>query len=146
MTQLVYQRRHVGAVDDLPARAFGQREVVGQLGFGEDDDVVPAQPTLCPARVALDVVAECVTGVAGLTDRFDVDLLAAAQSAPPVAVVPDFAALDFHADDAGAFDGDDEVDLVVFEVVGDALAGDDEVVGLELLFQRVVDTALGAVG
>ena len=60
--------------------------------------------------------------------------------------MPDLAALDLEADDAGALDRDDEVDLVVLEVVGDALAGDDEVVGLELFGQRLVDAALGAVG
>ena len=60
--------------------------------------------------------------------------------------MPDLAALDLEADDAGALDGDDEVDLVVLEVVGDALAGDDPVVGLELVDQRLVDLALGAVG
>ena len=49
--------------------------------------------------------------------------------------MPDLAALDLEADDAGTLDGDDEVDLVILEVVGDALAGDDEVVGLEL-FER----------
>ena len=46
--------------------------------------------------------------------------------------MPDLAALDLEADDAGALDRDDEVDLVVLEVVGDALAGDHSVVGLEL--------------
>ena len=60
--------------------------------------------------------------------------------------MPDVAALDLEADDAGAFDRDDEVDLVVLEVVGDALAGDDSVVGLQLVEQRLVDLALGAIG
>ena len=72
--------------------------------------------------------------------------LAAALLPPAVAVVPDLAALDLEADDAGALDRDDEVDLVVLEVVGDALARDDEVVGLKLVDQRLVDAALGAVG
>ena len=60
--------------------------------------------------------------------------------------MPDVAALDLQADDAGTFDCDDEVDLVILEVVGDALAGNDTVVGLKLLEQRLVDLALGAVG
>ena len=60
--------------------------------------------------------------------------------------MPDLAALDLEADDAGALDRDDEVDLVVLEVVGDALAGDDEVVGLELIDQHLPDAPLGRVG
>ena len=131
--ELVHELRELGAVDDLPARAFRQGEVVGKLGVGQDDDVVPARSPECPPRVALDVVTQGVAGFAGLADRFDVHVLAAAELAPARAVVPDLAALDLEADDAGALDGDDEVDLVILEVVGDALAGDDEVVGLELL-------------
>ena len=73
-------------------------------------------------------------------------LVAAALLPPRLAVVPDLAALDLEADDAGALDRDDEVDLVVLEVVGDALAGDHPVVGLELVDERLVDLALGAVG
>ena len=124
--------REVGAVDDLPTRAFRQGEVVWKFGVGQHDDVVPARPLECPPRVALDVVPECVAGFAGLADRFDVCMLAAAELAPAVAVVPDLAAFDLKADDAGALDRDDEVDLVVLEMIGDTLAGDDEVVGLEL--------------
>ena len=144
--ELVYQLGELGAVDDLPARAFGQGEVVGQFGVGQDDDVVPAGPLECPPRVALDVIAQGVAGLAGLADRLDVHVLAAAKLAPTGAVVPHLAALDLEADDAGALDGDDEVDLVILEVVGDALAGNDEVVGLELFDERLVDLALGAVG
>ena len=73
-------------------------------------------------------------------------LVAAARLPPALAVVPDLAALDLEADDAGALDGDDEVDLVVLEVVGDALARDHQVVGLELVDEGLVDLALGAVG
>ena len=61
-------------------------------------------------------------------------------------VVPDLAALHLDADDAGAFDGDHEVDLVILEVIGDPLAGDDEVAGLELFDERLPDEAFGAVG
>ena len=99
-----------------------------------------------PAGVLLDVVAQGVAGFAGLADGLDGVLAAAAFLPPAVAVVPDLAALDLQADDAGALDGDDEVDLVILEVVGDALARDDEVVGLELVDERLVDAALGAVG
>jgi hypothetical protein len=60
--------------------------------------------------------------------------------------VPDLSAFDFEADDAGALDGDDEVDLVVLEMVGDTLPRNDEVVGLKLLDQRLLDVALGPVG
>ncbi|BBZ62534.1 hypothetical protein MMON_38350 [Mycolicibacterium monacense] len=58
--------------------------------------------------------------------------------------MPDLPALDLDADDAGALDGDDEVDLVILEVVGDALPRHDEVVGLELVDQCLVGAALGA--
>jgi len=81
-----------------------------------------------------------------LAHRFDVHVRAAAQLAPARPVMPDLTALDLQTDDAGTLDGDDEVDLVILEVVGDALAGDDEVVGLELLDERLVDVALGPVG
>ena len=50
--ELVDEAWEVVAVDDLPARAFRQREVVGRSGVRQDDDVVPAQPALSPARVA----------------------------------------------------------------------------------------------
>ena len=60
--------------------------------------------------------------------------------------MPDLAALDLQADDAGALECNHKVDLVVFEVVGDTLAGDDEVVGLELFEERLVNPALGTVG
>jgi hypothetical protein len=60
--------------------------------------------------------------------------------------VPDVAALDLKTDDAGALDRDDEVDLVVLEMVGNALAGDHPVVGLKLFEQGLVDLALGGVG
>ena len=73
-------------------------------------------------------------------------LVAASLLPPGVAVVPDVAALDLEADDAGAFDRDDEVDLVILEVVGDALAGDDSVIGLQLVEQGLVDLALGGIG
>ena len=49
--ELVDERRQVVAVDDLPPRALRQREVVGDLGVRQDDDVVPAQPALSPAVV-----------------------------------------------------------------------------------------------
>ena len=80
--ELVDERREVVAVDDLPARALRQREVVGDLGVGQDDDVVPAQPALGPARVLLDEVAQRVAGFAGLADRFDLVLVAAARLPP----------------------------------------------------------------
>lgn len=60
--------------------------------------------------------------------------------------MPDLTALDFETHDAGALDGDDEVDLVVLEVVGHALARYEEIVGLELLDERLPDLALGAIG
>ena len=122
----------------------GSAKSAGSSVFGQDDDVVPAQPALRPARVLLDEVAQRVAGFAGLADGVDLVLVAAALLPPVFAVVPDLAALDLQADDAGALDGDDEVDLVVLEVVGDALAGDDAVVGLQLLEQGLVDLALGA--
>ena len=117
-----HQVGEVRAVDDLPARAFGECEVVGKFGVGQDDDVVPAL---------------------SLADRLDVHVLAAAELTPAGAVAPDFAALDLEAN---ALDRDYEVDLVILEVVGDPLAGNYEVEGLKLFDQRLVDKALGAVG
>ena len=108
--------------------------------------MVPAQAALRPAGVFLDVVTQGVAGFASLADGVDPVVVAAALLPPVFAVVPDLAALDLQADDAGALYRDDEVDLVVLEVIGDALAGDDEVVGFELLDQRLVDLALGGVG
>ena len=54
--ELVDERREVVAVDDLPPRALRQREIVGDFGVRQDDDVVPAQPALRPAVVLLDEV------------------------------------------------------------------------------------------
>ena len=71
-------------------------------------------------------------------------LVAAVASATSLAVVPDVAALHLETDDAGALDRDDEVDLVVLEVVGDALTGNHPVVRLKLFEQCLVDRALGA--
>ena len=48
--ELVDEVRQVVAVDDLPPGALGQREVVGDLGVGQDDDVVPAQAALAVAH------------------------------------------------------------------------------------------------
>ena len=48
--------------------------------------------------------------------------------------------------DAGAIDGDQHVDLVVFVVVSDALAVDDEIVVEELLTQQVPDGFLARGG
>ncbi len=146
VAELVDEARQVVAVDDLPARAVRKLEVGGQFGVGQDDDVVPAQASLGPAGILLDVVAQRVAGFAGLADGVDPMLVAAALLAPAFAVVPDFAALDLEADNARAFDGDDEVGLVVLEVIGDALAGDDEVVGLELIDQHLPGAPLRRVG
>ena len=60
--------------------------------------------------------------------------------------MPDLATLDLQADDARALDGDDEVDLMVFQVVGDALSWDHAVVGLQLVKQALVDPAFGSIG
>ena len=128
----------VVAVDNLPARALRQREIVADLGVRQDDHVVPAQPALSPAGVRLDEFAQRITGVAGLADRIDLVFAAAAPLPPRVAVVPDVAALDLKTDDAGALDRDDEVDLVVLEVVGHPLAGNHPVVDRQL-FAAVPD-------
>ena len=116
------------------------------IGVGQDDHVVPAQPALSPTVVVLDELAQRIAGFAGLADRVDLVLVAATLLPPRLAVVPYLAALDLEADDVGALDGDDEVDLVVLEMVDDALAGDHPVVGLELFKESLVDLALGRVG
>jgi len=144
--QLVDEVGEVVAVDDLPAWALRKREVVSEFGVGQHDHVVPAQPALRPAVVLLDELAQRVAGFAGLTDRLDLVLVAATPLAPRLAVVPHLAALDLDANDARTFDRDDEVDLVVLEVVGDPLPGDDAVVGLHLCEQGLVDRAFGVVG
>src|SRR5687768_14207954 len=113
--EVVCQLGEVRAVDDLPARTFGQREAVGQFGVGQHDDVVPALPFECRSRVTLDVVTQGVAGFASLADGIDVYVLAAANLTPTDAVVPDLAALDLEADNACTLDGDDEVDLVILE-------------------------------
>lgn len=67
-----------GAVAHLPTRTLGHREIRGQVGSRQDDDMVPAQPAVGPARVVLDEAAQRAAGFAGLADRFDLDLVAAA--------------------------------------------------------------------
>ena len=81
-----------------------------------------------------------------LTDRFDDVFSPAADLPPGHAVVPHLAALDLDADDAGALDRHHEVDLVVLEVVGHPLPGDQQVAGAELLGERLPDHAFGVVG
>ena len=58
----------------------------------------------------------------------------------------DLATLDFDADDSRALDGDQEVDLVVLEMIGDSLAGDHQVAVSELLTQGGPDTPFGGTG
>ncbi len=144
--ELVDERREVVAVDDLPPRALRQREIVGDLGVRQDNHVVPAQPALSPAVVLLNEFAQRIAGFAGLADRIDLVLVAASPLPPRVTVVPDVAALDLKADNAGALDRDDEVHLMVLEVIGDTLAGNHPVVWLKLFQQGLVDIALGGVG
>ena len=60
--------------------------------------------------------------------------------------MPDLAALDLEAHNPGPLDGDNEVDLVVLQAVGDPLASDDEVGGFKLVGKGLPDLALGAVG
>ena len=107
--------------------------------------MIPAQPGLLPTLVALDEGAQRVAALAHLFDRVDHLRPARCALPPGVAVVPYAAALDLDADDACAFHGDDEVDLVVFLVVGDALADDDEVVGPELFVEGPPDRLLPVV-
>ena len=108
--------------------------------------MVPTQPTLSPAGVLFDEVAQCVAGFAGLADGLYLVNSVAALLAPIGAVVPHLPAFDLDADDACTLDSDDEVDLMILEAVGNALAGDDEVVLAELLGEGLPDGALGAVG
>ena len=108
--------------------------------------MIPPQPALGPARVGLDEVPQRVAGFPSLTHRFDAELPGAAPLPPSGAVMPDLATLDLDADDARALDGHQEVDLMIFEVVGDPLAGDDEVALAELLHQFRTDPAFGGVG
>ena len=118
----------LGAVDDLPAGQSGSAKSCGSSVLGRTT-TWSQRSRPCVQRVVLDEVAKCVTGLAGLADGLDGELTVAALLPPFCPVVPDFAAFDLDADDTGAFDGDDEVDLVILEVVGDPLSGDEEVVG-----------------
>jgi hypothetical protein len=54
VAELVDERGEVVAVDDLPSRTLRQREIVADLGVRQDDDVVPAQPTLSRASVCFN--------------------------------------------------------------------------------------------
>jgi hypothetical protein len=85
-------------------------------------------------------------GFASLADRIDLVAVAASPLPPRVTVVPDVATLDLKTDNAGAIDRDDEVHLMVFEVVGDTLAGNHQAVWLKLFRQGLLDIALGRVG
>ena len=145
VVELVYQLGEFRAVGRSPGGGIPAGRNRREVGFGQDDDVIPAQAALSPAWVALDVFRQCVAGFTSLPNRFDVRVLAAAELAPAGTVVPDLTALDLEADYACALDGDDKVDLVVLEMVSHALTGDDEV-GFELLVEGLVDAALGAVG
>ena len=108
--------------------------------------MIPPQPALRPAWIALNEVAQRITGFADLPDGFDLMDAIAAGLAPPLPVVPHLAALHLDADNARTFDGDHEVDLVILEVIGDPLAGDQKVARFELVDQRLPNQLLGAVG
>ena len=109
--------------------------------------MVPPETSLRPAGIELDVLAQRVAGLAGLADRIDPLRRLTGPCLPPtVIVVPHLPAFDLQTHDAGAIDRDQHVDLVVFVVVGDALAVDDEVVIEELLTQEVPDGFLARGG
>jgi hypothetical protein len=124
----------------------GKAKIGSDLGVREDDEMIPAQPPLGPAVVVLDEFVQGITGFAGLADRVDFMLVTAPLLPPGMAVVPDIAALDLEAGDAGTFYRNDEIHLVILEVIGHTLAGDDTVVGLKLFEQSLVNLPLGAVG
>ena len=139
--------REIIAVDDHPPRAVGERKVLGELTIRQYDDVVPAHPALRPARVILDEVAQRIASLTDLADGVDgFDLAAVQPLQPGLTVMGDFAALDFNAHDARALDGDNEVDLVILEMIGDPLAGDHQVAVTELLAQGGPDTPFGGSG
>ena len=101
-----------------------------------------AAVTRPPPRVALDVAAQCVLGVARLVDRVDRDRLAAAALPPRLAVVPDLAALDLDHDQARSGQDRDQVDLVVHAVVGDAQVCVEDVLRAQLLAEQLPHLAL----
>jgi len=107
--------------------------------------VVPTQPVLRPARVVLHEAAQRVAGLPGLADRLDLVFATATDLAPSLAVVPHLPTFDLDAYDARALDTNHEVDLVILEVIGDALAWHDDVACLELVHERPVGAALGGV-
>lgn len=71
--------------------------------------------------------------------------MAASVLSPAVSVVPDLSPFDLDADHPGAFDGHDEVDLVVLEVIGDTLPGDYQVLVAELVDEQLPHPSLGGV-
>ena len=135
------------AIDDHPSRTFGQRKVLGKLTIRQDDDVIPPHPALRPAWVLLDEVPQCVAGLTHLPDGIDcLDLSAVQMLQPQLTVVSDLAALDLNAHDSRTLDRNDEVKFVIFEMVGDPLAGDHQVTLAEVLGQSLPDAPLGVIG
>jgi hypothetical protein len=95
--------------------------------------MIPAEPGLRPAAIALDVRPQRVASFKCLFHGIDPPGRTGAALQPCLAVVPDLSALYFNADDPGAFDGDNEVNLMVLLVVGHTLADHNEIIRAELL-------------
>ena len=109
--------------------------------------MVPPHPALGPARVLFYEVPQRVTTLTHLAHRVNgFDLTAVQSLQPRLTVVGDLTALDLDTDNARALNGDDEVDLVILEAIGDPLAGDHKVTIAELVDQSGPDTPLGVIG
>lgn len=147
VTQLADELTKIVAVQDLPPGHSGSPKSLGRAVFGTTMTWSQrSRPWVQRGSDSMKSRSAMARLHARLTDGFDVVDALAAGLAPALPVVPDLAALDLEADDARALDGDEEVDLVVFQVIGHALARDDEVTGLQLFDQGAPNGPLGAVG
>ena len=136
----------VVAVVDHPPRAVRQVEVRPEADEGGDDGVGEADPSsgrVGPAGVGLDVLADGVLRVPDLPDRVDGSSCAAALDRPLAVVDAGPVALDLHDDDTDVGHDDHEVGLVVLGEVGEAVVGEEHVLGTKGVAQPLPHVPLG---
>ena len=116
------------AAVDAPPWTVRCGEVVVDIGVGQDDRVSEPHPCaagVLPPRVCLDVRPQRVLPTPGLVDRVDLTAVGAG-SGPPLSVfVGDRSTLDLEDEDPCVRDEDDEVELMVLALVGEADVGQD---------------------
>ena len=112
---------------DHPPRAVRGVEVVVDRCVGHDHCVAPPDPgarRVAPPWVALDVVPDGITGLAGLADGVDASPAVARGRPPlPLCVARAAASLDLDHHDPLARQQQDEVGLVVLGLVGESEPG-----------------------